>query len=200
MSTFPGEDPWTTSGVFLVVEMVPGIILFGASCTGKSYLMAEMQTLDPALVTFEMDTVYYTKADFVAANLPGDLEWLSTTLQQPEINAAVEASSSRQQICMISLLKLVVGDKRFVTTCGELPRPGARFYDLLRTELGVDLSSVLVKPSITKHLYRICRRGRLRRIVRFYRVQRQNTAVEWDLTITSAADLMEWIKDTGAEN
>ncbi len=122
--------------------------------------MAEIQALDPDLVTFEMDTVRYTKADFVAAHLSGDLEWLRTEFQLHEIQADVEASSPKVQICKIALLKLVVSGQRFITTCGYLPRPDAHFYDLIETALGAELFHVLVNPSIATHVYRICRRGR----------------------------------------
>lgn len=188
-----------TGRPYSAVKTICGIILGGASCTGKSHVLAETHGFDPALAAFEMDELGYSKPH-IETHLLEDLEWLRTELQLHEIQADVEASSPKVQICKISLLKLVVGGQRFITTCGYLPRPDAHFYDLIETALGAELFHVLVNPSIATHVYWICRRGRFFHIAKFCRVQRQNTQVPWDATIRTATDLGEWMKESSLES
>ncbi len=165
-----------------------GIVLAGASCTGKSRMLDEISESDLKVTTLEMERLRIKKAQ---AGLPNELAWLNATLPAPEFRAWVDKGALHSQGARVGLLRLVVDGKPFICTCGGLSGPDDPFYGLLMKELGVRIFHVLVDPPLLIHLLWILKRGRIHRSMEFLSKQRRNSELEWDASIRTADQLRE---------
>lgn len=183
------------------METVRGVIVGGASCVGKSHLVAELAAAHPDVATLEIEP-FYTSRDRVRASLPGDLEWLHANVPVPELRARIAAEPERIQVCQVTFLRHALAGRPFVTTSGSLPNPGNPLYPLLERELGIRLRHALIDPPLATHLWRIAKRRRLHRVREFREKQRRKTRCEWDAVVASADGLWafaeEWLAQPGA--
>lgn len=172
-----------------------GIVLGGASCTGKSVLLARLQESQAELRCHEMDRCQYWDEAQRRRQLPEAEVWLTQEIASEALRSDVLASPPKVRIAKIALLRLVVAQAPFVTTSGPLPGRQDPFYELIGAELGWRIAHVLVDPSPLTHTLRILKRFRLRRLREFRRTQEQKAADVWDARVSDVAGLRKCITE-----
>ena len=89
------------------METVRGVIVGGASCTGKSSIVAGFKKFGLDVRTLEIER-FYTDPRIAAASLPNDLEWLHANIAVAAVHAEIEAVPPPSQVCRIAFLRLAM--------------------------------------------------------------------------------------------
>ena len=172
-----------------------GVILTGASCTGKSFLIEHVEPDYPHLNVYDMDLELYARPHEVRARLPEYTSWLTETIDSVELRDDVRASEALVQVPKIALLKLIARKRPFLTTCGGLPPPDDAFYTRTRQATRFRLYHVLLDPSRLTHYVRILKRLRVFRALELRRKQRDKMQHDWDATVRTINDLKRFLDD-----
>jgi len=145
------------------------VILHGASCSGKSTIIRQLNRRYAGCTYVEMDDYYGIEA---GPDILNDvLNWLAAadvdTDRSRALVSSIEQSHGVSQkrsrhTAMVELLKACLSHDAVVTTCGNLPPPHIDngYYQLLGQCTNKTVLHVLVAPDNAVHIKRIRARGR----------------------------------------
>ncbi len=145
-------------------ELLHGYILYGVSCSGKSYTLKKAQLAFPDLVYIDMDKAKYWLDDPPVEIKSTFYKWFdewSTRCDQScvELVDHINAASEQCRYTQILLTRACFNRIPFISTCGNLPLSDTEYFTFLFKCFNVKITSVLILPTREDLIERVYKRG-----------------------------------------